>query len=117
MSSLAGAAGARESLTPDLPRAVIERESAHFPCAVSPKGALGFMRLMPSAIRQFGIPDPLDPKENAGAETKLPRQLLVRHGGDPGLALAACNAGPGRVWMRRAVSRQSRRPWITPAAS
>ena len=47
MSSLAGAAGARECLTPDLPRAVIGRESAYLPCAVSPKGALGFMRLMP----------------------------------------------------------------------
>jgi len=97
MGSLVEAASAKEGLTADLLRAVIKQESGNFPCAVSPKGALGLMQLMPSTIKQFEVRDPLDPRENVGAGAKFLKQLLVRYGGDLALALGAYNAGPGRV--------------------
>ncbi len=97
MDSLVEAASAQEGIAADLLRAVIKRESANFPCAVSPKGALGLMQLMPSTIKQFEVRYPLDPQENVGAGAKFLKQLLVRYGGDLALALGAYNAGPGRV--------------------
>lgn len=87
----------REGLTPDLLRAVIQKESAFLPCAVSRKGAQGLMQLMPATAAQLGVSDPFDPNENIGAGAKLLRQLLERYGGDLGLALGAYNAGPARI--------------------
>ena len=97
IGSLVKEAGAREGLTTDLLRAVIGQESSYLPCAVSSKGALGLMQLMPSTITQFGVRDPFDPKENIDAGAKLLKQLLVRYGGDLALALSAYNAGPLKV--------------------
>ena len=87
----------RESVRPDLVRAVIGEESASRPCAVSPKGAQGLMQLMPSVAEQFGVIDPFDPKQNIEAGTKLLKQLLTKYGGDIRLALSAYNAGTERV--------------------
>ena len=87
----------RESVRPDLLRAVIGQESGSRPCAVSPKGAQGLMQLMPSVIEQFGVRDPFDPKQNLEAGTKLLKQLLTKYNGDMRLALSAYNAGPERV--------------------
>lgn len=87
----------REGLTPDLLRAVIERESSYLPCAVSSKGAQGLMQLMPSTAAQLGVENPFDPRENVNAGAKFLRQLLVKYEGNLPLALAAYNAGPGRV--------------------
>jgi soluble lytic murein transglycosylase-like protein len=87
----------RESVSPDLLRAVIGQESGSRPCAVSPKGAQGLMQLMPSVIEQFGVRDPFDPKQNVEAGTKLLKQLLTKYNGDMRLALSAYNAGPERV--------------------
>ena len=87
----------REGLTPDLLRAVIEKESDFRPCAVSAKGAKGLMQLMPSTAGQFGVTDPFDPRQNVGAGARFLRQLLDRYSGDLSLALGAYNAGPGRV--------------------
>lgn len=89
---------ARENdLTPGLLRAVVRRESAFRPCAVSRAGAMGLMQLMPATARSLGVADPFDPAENVLAGSRYLRQLLERYGGDLMLALGAYNAGPGRV--------------------
>jgi soluble lytic murein transglycosylase-like protein len=82
---------------PDLVRAVVEVESGFNPLAVSPKGALGLMQLMPATARQFGVLNPFDPTENVRAGVAYLRHLLDRYDNDERLALAAYNAGPGAV--------------------
>jgi soluble lytic murein transglycosylase-like protein len=87
----------RESVKPELLRGIIHQESGARPCAVSVKGAQGLMQLMPATSEQFGVTDPFDPKQNIQAGTKFFKQLLTHYGGDVNKALAAYNAGPGRV--------------------
>jgi soluble lytic murein transglycosylase-like protein len=82
---------------PDLVRAVVQVESAYNPRAVSPKGAIGLMQLMPATARQFGVRNPFNPLENIRAGVAYLRQLLDRYKNDETLALAAYNAGPGAV--------------------
>ena len=95
--SLVSSAAAREGLGTDVLRAVIERESGFRPCAVSPKGALGLMQLMPSTAGDLGVKDAFDAVENANSGARLLAHLLERYRGDLPLALAAYNAGPARV--------------------
>lgn len=97
MNALIEEAAVREGFTPDLLRAVIHQESSFRPCAVSPKGALGLMQLMPATATQFGVEDPFDPEENITAGSRLLGQLLSRYGGDLARALSAYNAGVGRA--------------------
>jgi soluble lytic murein transglycosylase-like protein len=97
LASLVDQAGAREGLATRLLRAVIEKESSALPCAVSSKGALGLMQLMPATVTALNVANPFDPKENVDAGAKLLKQLLVRYGGDVARALGAYNAGPTRV--------------------
>src|SRR5205085_361018 len=73
------------------------QESGSRPCAVSAKGAQGLMQLMPATSQQFGVADPFDARQNIQAGAKFLKQLLTRYGGDVTKALAAYNAGPGRV--------------------
>jgi soluble lytic murein transglycosylase-like protein len=86
-----------QGLAQKLLRSVVETESGFNPCAISPKGALGLMQLMPSTVEQFQVADPFDPKENLAAGARFLRSLLDRYGGDLKLALGAYNAGPVRV--------------------
>jgi soluble lytic murein transglycosylase-like protein len=72
-------------------------ESAMRPEAVSPKGAVGVMQLMPATARQFGVRNAFNPEENVRGGTAYLRQLLDRYGDNEELALAAYNAGPGAV--------------------
>jgi soluble lytic murein transglycosylase-like protein len=87
----------REGLTPDLLRAVIDKESGYRPCVVSKKGAMGLMQLMPATAAEFGVKNPFDPVENLDAGARLLKKLIQRYGGDLALALGAYNAGPSRI--------------------
>jgi soluble lytic murein transglycosylase-like protein len=87
----------QHGLRPELVRAVIQVESAFNPRAVSPKGAMGLMQLMPATARLFGVIDPFNPAENIRAGVSYLRQLLERYDQDERLALAAYNAGPAAV--------------------
>ena len=97
VSALASQAGRSEGLAAELLRAVMRQESAFYPCAVSRRGAMGLMQLMPTTAAQLGVQDPFDPKENVGAGARFLKQLLARYGGDLALALGAYNAGPAKV--------------------
>jgi soluble lytic murein transglycosylase-like protein len=93
----------RESLDPDLLHVVIAQESSFFPCAVSHKGAMGMMQLMPATAADLGVTNPFDAKENIDGGARYLGYLLERFGGDLRLALAAYNAGPTRVDNYRGV--------------
>jgi len=86
----------RHSLSPALVKAVVAAESNFDPEAVSHKGALGLMQLMPGTARALGVSDPLRPEENVLGGTRYLRQLLDRFG-RLDHALAAYNAGPTAV--------------------
>ncbi|MCC7496705.1 MAG: lytic transglycosylase domain-containing protein [Bryobacterales bacterium] len=90
-------AAAREGLSPDLLRAVINRESADYPCAVSRKGAMGLMQLMPATAYDLNVGNPFNAQENIDAGSRLLRNLLNRYGNDLSLALGAYNAGPATI--------------------
>jgi soluble lytic murein transglycosylase-like protein len=88
---------ARNVVSADLVRALIQAESAFNPRAVSSKGAMGLMQLMPATAAEHGVLDPFNPAENIRAGVKYLKQLLVSYEGRVELALAAYNAGPGAV--------------------
>jgi hypothetical protein len=76
---------------------VIRVESNYNPNAVSPKGAMGLMQLIPATARRFGVSDVFDPIENLKGGARYLRYLRDLYGGDYKLALAAYNAGEGAV--------------------
>jgi len=84
------------NLDPKLLHAIAKVESNYNPRAVSPKGALGVMQLIPSTARLVGVSDPFDPRENIHGGARYLRYLLDKFG-DLTLALAAYNAGPKAV--------------------
>jgi soluble lytic murein transglycosylase-like protein len=98
------AKAARENqLDSDFVRAVIRAESNGKANAVSRKGAQGLMQLMPQTAAKMGVKNSFDPDENVGAGTRYLRDLLARYHNDPVRALAAYNAGAGRVAQYRGV--------------
>ena len=84
-------------LPPKLVQAIIQIESEGNPKAVSRKGALGLMQLMPSVLKAYQVEDPFDPLANVEAGTRHLKYLLQEFSGNLSLALAAYNAGPGTV--------------------
>jgi len=89
-------AAVRNSLPPAFVASVAKAESAMKQSAVSPKGAIGVMQLMPSTAKALDA-DPHDTEQNIDAGTRLLRELLIKYDGDVVKALAAYNAGPGAV--------------------
>jgi|SRR5579864_2746239 len=87
----------KNRLDPDFVRSVIMAESNFKTHAVSKKGALGLMQLMPSTAAQLGVADPFDPRANVEAGAAHLSALLDRYNNDPIKALAAYNAGAHRV--------------------
>jgi len=88
---------AEQSLSPELLHSVIKVESNYNPYAVSSKGALGIMQLIPSTARRFGVADVFNPVDNIQGGAKYLKYLLELYGGNYELALAAYNAGEGAV--------------------
>jgi len=89
---------AREAgVHPELAYAVAAVESSFDPRALSPKGAIGLMQLMPATAERFGVADPFDPTDNVKGGVKFLRYLLDLFEGDVRLALAAYNAGENAV--------------------
>jgi soluble lytic murein transglycosylase-like protein len=92
--------GAELDLPAALIHSVVAAESAYNPSAVSPKGAVGLMQLMPDTARELQVTDALDPVQNLRGGTAYLKQLLDRYDGQRDQlvrALAAYNAGPGKV--------------------
>lgn len=90
-------AAQKTGLPPALISAVMRQESAGNASAVSPKGAMGMMQLMPETAKMYGVKDPHDPYENIMAGSQYLADLMKQYGGNISLALAAYNAGPGKV--------------------
>ncbi len=89
---------ARENqVSPQLVHSVIQVESNYDAGAVSPKGALGLMQLIPSTARRFGVANAFDPAENIKGGARYLKYLLDLYQGDQNLALAAYNAGEAAV--------------------
>jgi soluble lytic murein transglycosylase-like protein len=89
-------AAGKYALPPAFVESVAKVESAMKNNAVSPKGAIGVMQLMPGTAKMLDA-DPNDPEQNIDAGTRLLRQLLLKYNGDVAKALAAYNAGSGAV--------------------
>jgi soluble lytic murein transglycosylase-like protein len=96
-------AARQENLDPRLVSSLVTVESAWNPLAVSHKGALGLMQLMPATAARLDVEDAFDPSQNArGGVAELAR-LIDRYAGNLNLALAAYNAGEGAVARYRGV--------------
>jgi soluble lytic murein transglycosylase-like protein len=103
ISALIEQAAAEHGLDPELIRAVVEVESNFNPLAVSPKGAMGLMQLIPGTARRFGVSNAFDPAENLGGGARYLKYLIGMFEGNLELSLAAYNAGENAVLRSRGV--------------
>jgi len=100
VEALVRQAAERHGLAPELVHSVIAAESGYRPDAVSPKGAMGLMQLMPGTARELNVQDAFDPAQNIEGGATYLRRMLERYAGFRNQlprALAAYNAGPGKV--------------------
>lgn len=95
-AELADRAADKYGLPRWLVRSVMKNESGFQANAISPKGAVGLMQLMPDTAQTLGA-NPTDPAQNADAGARYLRDLLQKYDGELWHALAAYNAGPGAV--------------------
>lgn len=89
----------RFQVDPHLVHAIIQVESEYDPNAVSRKGAMGLMQLVPATAQRFGVENPFDPQQNIEGGVNYLRYLLKVFGGNLALSLAAYNAG--EQWVLR----------------
>jgi soluble lytic murein transglycosylase len=101
--ALIGEASRTYDLSFSLIKAIIRAESAFNPKAVSSKGALGLMQIMPENLESLKVDDPFNPKQNIMGGSRYFKSLLERFEGKVPLALAAYNAGPATVETYRDV--------------
>ncbi|MCS7463445.1 lytic transglycosylase domain-containing protein [Paenibacillus doosanensis] len=91
------AASRNHGVQPSLVKAVIDAESSFNSQAVSRAGAKGLMQLMDGTSQGLGVSNPFDPEQNIQGGTRYLSDLLRKYNGNSGVALAAYNAGPGRI--------------------
>lgn len=96
LKAAAASAAQAAGVDPLLFDALVERESAYNPMARSRMGAMGLAQLMPETAAELGVTDPFDPIQNLQGGAKYLARMMKEFG-DPRIALAAYNAGPGRV--------------------
>lgn len=97
LERIAREAAERHQVDPALVKAVISTESGWNPRAVSRKGAVGLMQVIPETAQRFGVSNPYDPEQNVEAGTTYLKTLLDRYNGDLEKSLAAYNAGEHAV--------------------
>lgn len=90
-------AAEKNGIAAPLLKAIIKAESNFNPRAVSKKGALGLMQIMPGNLKSLNIRDPFDPKQNIMGGARYFKRMMNRFGGKLPLAIAAYNAGPKKV--------------------
>ena len=96
-SSFINAAAKRYNLTPELIQAIIKIESSFNPFAISERGAMGLMQLMPETAKEMNVESPFEAEENIMGGSRYLRKLHDLFAGDLQLVLAAYNAGPNRI--------------------
>lgn len=102
LRTLINTASSRYEVDPELVQAIVSVESAYDPLAVSPKGAMGLMQLMPETAARYGVSNPFNPRENVAGGIRYLQDLLhrfenLRH------ALAAYNAGETAIVRYRGI--------------